>query len=831
MPARLVVLASGAGTTLQAVLEACADPAFGARVVAVGTDRPDTGAQRRAEAVGVPVFTVRLEECADRAAFNDATAARIAEHTPDLLVLAGYMKVLGSQVIGRFPTVNTHPSLLPAFPGAHAVRDALAAGVRVSGVTVHWVDEGVDTGPVIDQAAVPVEPTDDEDALRARIQAVERRLFVAVIGRVVRRELPPAGARAGSAGSTGTGEAAIGPVLAAGPSAGRDQVEPARAGGGPALAGPAGGSHSGGVHAEKHHADGGIVEGSGGVMAGESSTGAGPGDTSGVAGVAGAAGAAGAGPAGGRPAEGSAELVATGHRRLRRALVSVYDKAGLEELAAAFVEAGVEVVSTGSTAEVLARHGVAVTPVSTVTGFPEVLGGRVKTLHPRVHAGLLADLRNAEHAAVLAELDIEPFDLLVVNLYPFRETVASGATEDEAIEQIDIGGPAMLRAAAKNHASVAVVVSPQDYGDLAAAVRGSGYDLPARRRLAARAFAHTASYDAAVASWFASALAPDDTARETGWPDVLAAQWHRSSVLRYGENPHQRAALYVGEDGSPGLASARQLHGKPMSYNNYTDTDAAWRSVFDFADPAVAVIKHANPCGIAVGATVAEAHRKAHACDPVSAFGGVIAVNRPVSVELAEQIAEIFTEVVVAPDYEPGAVEILARKPSIRLLVCAPPTHSRGVEMRQVSGGMLLQSRDALDTPGDHPSGWTLEAGAPVDDSTLADLGFAWRAVRSVKSNAILLAADNATVGVGMGQVNRVDAARLAVTRAGDRAKGSVAASDAFFPFPDGFQVLADAGVRAVVEPGGSVRDDLVIAAARESGVALYFTGVRHFAH
>ncbi|WP_076784790.1 bifunctional phosphoribosylaminoimidazolecarboxamide formyltransferase/IMP cyclohydrolase [Parafrankia discariae] len=831
MPARLVVLASGAGTTLQAVLDACADPAFGAQVVAVGTDRPGTGAQRRAEAVGVPVFTVRLEECADRAAFNDATAARIAEHAPDLLVLAGYMKILSSQVIGRFPTVNTHPSLLPAFPGAHAVRDALAAGVRVSGVTVHWVDEGVDTGPVIDQAAVPIEPTDDEDALRARIQAVERRLFVAVIGRVVRRELPLGGARVGS---TGAGEATTGPVLAAGPRTGHDQVESARAGGEPALAGRAGGSGTagssaagsgaGGVHAERHHADGGIVEGSGGVMAGESGTGTGPGGTSGAAGSAG-------GAPGDRPAEGSTELVATGHRRLRRALVSVYDKAGLEELAAAFVEAGVEVVSTGSTAEVLARHGVAVTPVSTVTGFPEVLGGRVKTLHPRVHAGLLADLRNAEHAAVLAELDIEPFDLLVVNLYPFRETVASGATEDEAIEQIDIGGPAMLRAAAKNHASVAVVVAPRDYGDLAAAVRGSGFDLPTRRRLAARAFAHTASYDAAVASWFASALAPDDTARETGWPDVLAAQWHRSSVLRYGENPHQRAALYVGEDGGPGLASARQLHGKPMSYNNYTDTDAAWRSVFDFADPAVAVIKHANPCGIAVGATVAEAHRKAHACDPVSAFGGVIAVNRPVSVELAEQIAEIFTEVVVAPDYEPGAVEILARKPSIRLLVCAPPAHPRGVEMRQVSGGMLLQSRDALDTPGDHPSRWTLEAGSPVDDSVLADLGFAWRAVRSVKSNAILLAADNATVGVGMGQVNRVDAARLAVTRAGDRAKGSVAASDAFFPFPDGFQVLADAGVRAVVEPGGSVRDDLVIAAARESGVALYFTGVRHFAH
>ncbi|MBX6391143.1 MAG: bifunctional phosphoribosylaminoimidazolecarboxamide formyltransferase/IMP cyclohydrolase [Frankia sp.] len=526
-----------------------------------------------------------------------------------------------------------------------------------------------------------------------------------------------------------------------------------------------------------------------------------------------------------------AEVVATGRRRLRRALVSVYDKSGLAELAEAFREAGVEVVSTGSTAQELARHGLAVTPVSTVTGFPEVLGGRVKTLHPRVHAGLLADLRRTEHAEALAELEIEPFDLVVVNLYPFRETVASGAGEDEAVEQIDIGGPAMIRAAAKNYASVAVVVNPADYATLAAAVRGSGYTLPERRRLAARAFAHTASYDAAVASWFANVIAPDETARETGWPDVLTAQWRRVDVLRYGENPHQRAALYVGDDQTPGLATARQLHGKQMSYNNYVDTDAARRAAYDFDEPAVAIIKHANPCGIAVASDIAAAHRKAHACDPVSAFGGVIATNRPVTVELAEQIAEIFTEVVVAPGYEPGAVEILSRKPSIRLLECPPPPHARGVELRQVSGGLLMQSKDALDAPGDDPSAWTLEAGTPADEATLADLRFAWRAVRAVKSNAILLASDLATVGVGMGQVNRVDAARLAVSRAGDRAKGSVAASDAFFPFPDGFQVLAEAGVRAVVEPGGSVRDDEVIAAAREAGVTLYFTGVRHFFH
>jgi phosphoribosylaminoimidazolecarboxamide formyltransferase/IMP cyclohydrolase len=530
-------------------------------------------------------------------------------------------------------------------------------------------------------------------------------------------------------------------------------------------------------------------------------------------------------------AEAGGELVATGRRPIRRALVSVYDKTGLPELAAAFAAAGVEVVSTGSTADVLAQAGLPVTPVSVVTGFPEVLGGRVKTLHPKVHAGLLADLRDAEHAETLAELEIEPFDLLVSNLYPFRETVAGGASPDEAVEQIDIGGPAMIRAAAKNHPTVAVIVSPGDYPALIEALAAGGFDLAARRGLAARAFAHTAAYDVAVASWFAGALAPDETARETGWPAALGAWWRRSEVLRYGENPHQRAALYVSEDAVPGLASARQLAGKPMSYNNYVDTDAARRAAYDFADPCVAIIKHANPCGIALGRDLVEAHRKAHACDPTSAFGGVIAANRPVTAALARQIADIFTEVIVAPGFEPEAVEILSARASLRLLECAAEPPGRGVELRQVSGGLLLQSRDMIEEAGDEPSGWTLEAGAPADEATLADLRFAWRAVRAVKSNAILLAAERATVGVGMGQVNRVDAAKLAVARAGDRAKGSVAASDAYFPFPDGLQVLIDAGVRAVAQPGGSIRDRLSVEAAREAGVTLYFTGVRHFYH
>ncbi|MGY1744617.1 bifunctional phosphoribosylaminoimidazolecarboxamide formyltransferase/IMP cyclohydrolase [Blastococcus sp. SYSU D00695] len=510
---------------------------------------------------------------------------------------------------------------------------------------------------------------------------------------------------------------------------------------------------------------------------------------------------------------------------VRRALLGVYDKSGIEELARGLAEAGVELVSTGATARRIADAGIAVTPVEQVTGFPECLDGRVKTLHPAVHAGILADRRRPEHVSQLAELGIAAFDLVVVNLYPFTETVASGATPDECVEQIDIGGPAMVRAAAKNHPSVAVVVDPARYADVLSAVRAGGFTLPERQRLAAAAFRHTASYDIAVASWMGSVVAPDD---ESPFPAWAGASWERAEVLRYGENPHQQAALYRG--GQPGLAHAEQLHGKQMSYNNYVDTDAAWRAAADHRDPCVAIIKHANPCGIAVGADIAAAHRKAHACDPVSAFGGVIAANREVDLAMAEQVADVFTEVVVAPSFTEDAVQVLTAKKNIRLLRL--PTDARGaVESRPISGGVLLQQADRIDAPGDDPTSWTLATGEPLDAAELDNLVFAWRSVRAVKSNAILLAHDKATVGVGMGQVNRVDSARLAVARAGERAAGSVAASDAFFPFADGLQVLADAGVRAVVQPGGSVRDGEVVAAAAAAGIAMYLTGTRHFAH
>lgn len=599
-------------------------------------------------------------------------------------------------------------------------------------------------------------------------------------------------------------------------------------------------------------------------------------------------------------------------RPITRALISVYDKTGLIELATALAGAGVEIVSTGSTAAKIAEAGVPVTPVDDVTGFPEVLEGRVKTLHPMIHAGILADQRKADHREQIDELGVKAFDLVICNLYPFTQTVAGGGSFDECVEQIDIGGPSMVRAAAKNHPSVAVVTSPDSYAAVIEAARAEGFTLEQRRELAARAFAHTATYDLAIAGWFADQLDLDDVRDELDeacethldasdaafleslgfaideeaeeiveaddeegeMPAFVADAFERVNSLRYGENPHQNAAVYreIADEEDldenellPGIANARQLHGKAMSYNNYTDGDAALRAAYDHERPCAAIIKHANPCGIAVADDVAEAHRKAHACDPVSAFGGVIAVNRPVTVELAKQIVPIFTEVVLAPGYDEGALEVLSAKKNLRVLEVAPLAVGAR-EFKQISGGLLVQDRDDVDAVGDDPANWTLVAGEAADAATLADLEFAWRTVRAVRSNAILLVKDEASVGVGMGQVNRVDSCKLAVERAntlggrstGDAAKdagtdiqsaggaraedilgaeteqrsiGAVAASDAFFPFADGLQVLIDAGVKAVVQPGGSVRDEESIEAAKAAGITMYMTGTRHFAH
>ena len=512
----------------------------------------------------------------------------------------------------------------------------------------------------------------------------------------------------------------------------------------------------------------------------------------------------------------------TQRRRIRRALVSVYDKTGLVELARALDQAGVQIVSTGSTAKTIMEHGIAVTPVVDVTGFPECLNGRVKTLHPHIHAGLLADLSLTDHVDQLHDLGIEPFELVVVNLYPFTDSVATGAEAGECVEQIDIGGPAMVRASAKNFAHVAVVVSPTMYPQIIAALNDGGFSLPQRQQLAADAFAHTATYDVAIATWMMREQSPSP------W---VGSTYVLSAGLRYGENPHQQAGVYRTSGGAGGLAGAEQLQGKEMSYNNYVDADAALRAATDHAQAAVAIIKHANPCGIAVGDNICAAYSKAFDTDPVSAFGGVVAANRIVTAAMAEAMAPVFTEVVIAPGYEAQALEVLAAKPNLRVLRTISSVE-RETEWRAISGGLLVQQLDTIAAAGDPAGTWTLACGEPADGQTLADLEFAWRSVRAVKSNAILLAKDGAAVGVGMGQVNRVDSARLAVARAGeDRVRGCVAASDAFFPFPDGLEVLLQAGVRAIVQPGGSVRDEEVIAAARAAGATMYLTGGRHFFH
>jgi len=505
-----------------------------------------------------------------------------------------------------------------------------------------------------------------------------------------------------------------------------------------------------------------------------------------------------------------------------RALISVSDKTGLVELGSALRDLGVSIVSTGSTAATLRDAGVEVTDVATVTGFQEALDGRVKTLHPSIHGGILADRRLESHRKQLQELGIDPFDLVVVNLYPFEATVARGAGFEESIENIDIGGPAMVRAAAKNHASVGIVVDPADYSDVLAELREGGLEESTRSHLAAKAFAHTAQYDGLVAGWMATQLGT------TGVNDGVQLVARPLSSLRYGENAHQQAALYERPGAPMGLAQARVLQGKEMSFNNYLDANAALLAAFDHEGPAVAIIKHQNPCGIATGPTLLEAYRSAHECDPVSAFGGVIALNRELDDETADAISQVFTEVIVAPAVTEGAREVLATKKNLRLVVLPEGFELEVRDFRMISGGLLVQQRDADFAPA---SGWELVAGEPADAATLESLEFAWRAVKSVKSNAILLAQGTASVGIGMGQVNRVDSCHLAVSRAGERAQGSVAASDAFFPFADGLQILIDGGVRAVVQPGGSVRDDEVIAAAKAAGITLYLTGERHFLH
>jgi phosphoribosylaminoimidazolecarboxamide formyltransferase/IMP cyclohydrolase len=510
----------------------------------------------------------------------------------------------------------------------------------------------------------------------------------------------------------------------------------------------------------------------------------------------------------------------------RRALVSVSDKRGVEDFARRLSGMGFEIISTGGTAKALTEAGVEVVPVSEVTGAPEILGGRVKTLHPKIHGGILADLGDPDHVEQLVEQDIGPIDLVCINLYPFEETVAGGATEKEAIEQIDIGGPAMLRAAAKNFGSVTVVPSPEFYEEVLAALEGEGhFQAETRRRLALAAFRRTAEYDAAISDWLGERV----EGVTEGFPERRTVRYERVSGLRYGENPHQAAAYYAEVGVEHLLSGVGILQGREISFNNLYDLDAARTLLTDLGDfgaQAAVIVKHANPCGAALGASVADAYRKALASDPQSAFGGIVALSGEVDGDLASEISNTFTEILVAPGFTEEAREILSVRPNVRVLVAGPlsrPAHSS----KYVTGGVLLQASDAVEDDSEyrvvtetHPSPQQME-----------DLIFAWRVARVVKSNAIVLAKDRATVGVGAGQMSRVDSSGIAVRKAGKRARGAAAASDAFFPFADGVEALADAGIEAVIQPGGSVRDDEVVEAANRQGLAMVFTGRRHFFH
>jgi phosphoribosylaminoimidazolecarboxamide formyltransferase / IMP cyclohydrolase len=732
LPGRLCVLVSGAGSNLKALHGAAGRGVLPGRIALVLADRACPAIDWAAEQ-GLATAIIDPADRPDQEAWDRALAAALAETAPDLVVLAGFMRWLGPAARGVVPAgrmLNVHPSLLPAFPGAHAVRDALAAGVRMTGVTVHVVDATLDGGPIVAQEAVAIRPEDDGASLAARLHQVEHRL------------LPRAAALA-----------LAGALRVQG---GRVQID---------------------------------------------------------------------------------EQAAAALPRTRRALISVSDKRGIADLGSGLVELGFELVSTGGTARALRDAGLPVTDVSAVTGADEMLDGRVKTLHPHIHGGLLADMRSDDHRAQLARRGIEPFELLVVNLYPFAEAAARpGITTDALIEEIDIGGPSLVRAAAKNHASVGVVTSADDYEVVLSELRdGQPLSDRTRRRLAAAAFRHTADYDARIARELPGRLGVAAEADAEPFPEALRLELERVQELRYGENPHQAAAVYRAVDGRfDGLfgTGIELIQGKPLSYNNILDAAAAAGIAVDLRPAGVAIVKHANPCGAAESGDPLEAWDRALAGDPVSAFGGVVAVNVPVDAALAERLISIFLEVVVAPAFDDTALQALAAKPNLRVVaeprISAGAT-SGGLELRSAGGAVLVTE---VDRAPDDPSTWQLATARAPTPSESADLDLAWRICRHVRSNAIVLVRDRAVVGVGAGQMSRVDSARLAVDKAGpERSVGAACASDAFFPFPDGVEVCLAAGVTAFVQPGGSQRDDEVVAAAERAGASMVLTGRRHFRH
>jgi phosphoribosylaminoimidazolecarboxamide formyltransferase/IMP cyclohydrolase len=722
---RIAVLVSGEGTNLQVLLDACRSGRIRGQVALVVSSKDGAGALRRAERAGVPSVTAKPADFPTPEEYSAHLARLCREKGVELVCLAGFLSRLHAPMLRAFPDriLNIHPALLPSFggPGLYGRRvhmAVLASGAKVSGATVHFVDELYDHGPVAAQAAVAVMPDDTPEKLAARVLTQEHWLYPKVVGLFC---------------------------------AGRLKVE---------------------------------------------------GRTVSVL-----------------------PLPGTGSSRIQRALVSVSEKAGLVEFVKALESLGVEVVSTSGTAKLLAESGVTVRPLDTMTGFPEILAGRVKTLHPHVHGAILLRRKDAAQAREAAALGIEPIDLVVVNLYPFARTAAKAADpySQDVIEQIDIGGVALIRAAAKNFEDVAVVTSPTDYPALLKELETSNGRLShdTRKRLALTAFRHTAEYDSMISRAWAGKDAE-------AFPQELGVTLAKVQDLRYGENPHQKAALYS----TSGKTSFAQLHGKGLSYNNILDAAGAWDAVSEFSQPAAAIFKHVTPCGMAVGKSLQEALAKAWACDPLSAFGGVLAFNRPVEKDIAELLSQRFVEVITAPDFSSEALAIFKKKPNVRLLVRQdPPT--RDLQLRSVGGEVLAMEPDRL-TFGD-----AMKVVSQIQPSAEeeAALRFAWTACKHVRSNAIVLAGPDCTVGIGAGQMSRVDSVHMASVKLKtwerDNAKPSVLvmASDAFFPFRDSVDAAAHVGVSAIIQPGGSVKDPEVIAAADEKGLAMVFTGLRHFKH
>lgn len=701
---RLAVFASGNGSNLQALIEARELGLLEAEIALVVCDKPGAYCLDRATKAGISTFAFDPKSYLDKAHYEEEIKRHLENHGVEYLILAGYMRLIGPTLLESYPQriLNIHPSLLPLFPGKDGVGQALAAGVRVTGVTIHYVDEGIDTGPILAQVVVPINFNEERTSLEQKVHSVEHSLYPRVIQSVLEKR--------------------------------RNEMR-------------------------------------------------------------------------------------------RRALISVSDKTGLLEFATALLEGGYDLISTGGTATLLRDHGLPVQEVSEITNFPEILDGRVKTLHPKIHGGVLARLDLAEHLEQLQKQDIKPIDLVCVNLYPFQATISKkDVAFQEAIENIDIGGPTLLRAAAKNHEHVTVLVDPADYSQVIEQLKATGeVDLTLRRRLGAKVFRHTAAYDALIAGYLTTVVKEE-------FPEKLTLTYDLEQSLRYGENPQQRAAFYrtpLKVQGS--LVEAEQLQGKELSYNNINDTNSALAIVREFEEPAAVAIKHANPCGVGTGHSIEEAFDKAFASDPVSIFGGIIALNRPVTESLATKLNQVFLEVVIAPSFSKAALEILAAKKNLRLLTLAP--HSEVEESWQytsIPGGLLTQMGDCF----------SLEDGditvvterEPTAEEWQA-LKFGWKVVKHVKSNAIVVNNAEMTLGVGAGQMNRVGAADIALRQAGPKAEGAVLASDAFFPMNDTVELAAKAGITAIIQPGGSIRDQDSITKANEYGIAMVFTGMRHFKH